>query len=125
MITDDPADNIVQLPQSKRPQSDAPLEVVRSTKCQHGQFLVDEKLAEIECGLCHEKLNPMWVLVRLANDEWRLRDRWALLKADLRLMGERTRCKCKHCGQMTPINSNVSAFERDTLARKILAGEVE
>lgn len=123
MTIEDSDDNIMQLPKSKLSKSSSPLEVVHSFKCMHGRFLVDEKKAEVECGLCHEKLNPMWVLGRIANDDYQLRDRWANLKADLQLMGERTKTKCRHCGKMTPIHSNVSNFDRETLARKIMARE--
>lgn len=123
MIIDESGGNVTQLPRTKQRRTAAPLEVVHSYKCQHGHFLVDEKKADVECGLCHEKLNPMWVLAQIARDDDRLRHRWATLKADLQLMGERTRTKCKHCGKMTPITSNVNAFDRDTLARKILEGE--
>ena len=79
MVFDDSGGNVTQLPRSKRPKSDAPLEAVYSHKCQQGRFLVDEKKAEVECGLCHEKLNPIWVLSRLAQEDDRLRRRWAEL----------------------------------------------
>lgn len=111
--------NISVLPVSKRAKPDAALEVVHSYQCQHGNFLVDEKKAEVECGLCHEKLSPMWVLIRIANDDWRLREHWSLIKAEIELMKPKLRTKCKHCGQMTPIPTDATVTELQIRAEKI------
>ena len=72
--------------------------------CQHKHFSVDEILDEVECSDCGAKLNPMQVLVRLAREESVLKNRIASmrqLKADLE---KKQRTKCRHCGQMTPVN---------------------
>lgn len=73
------------------------------SKCFHGNYIVDEKLLEVECGKCHEKLNPMAVLVHLATKEtvWQRNKEYAA-NASKRLE-ERMRCKCQHCGKMTRI----------------------
>lgn len=123
MPTDDTGDNIAHLPRPKITVREVPLELVHTYTCRHGHFLVDEKAAEVECGLCHAKLNPIWVLGQLANDDSRLRHDWAYLKAEARLLRGRVRTKCDHCGKMTIIKSNVRTMDRDRLIRDILAGE--
>lgn len=74
-----------------------------SKACQHKRVEIDERLAEVECRDCGEKLNPIHVLVRMAREEsmWKLRlESMQKLKADL---DEKLRTKCRHCGQMTPV----------------------
>lgn len=125
MIIDDESGNVTKLPVANRVKGERapPLETVYSYKCQHGNFLVDEKNAEVECGLCHEKLNPIWVLNRIATEDRILRDRWAGMKAELQMMGDRVRTKCDHCGKMTRIRSNVRTMDLQALAEKIKAGD--
>ncbi len=83
--------------------------------CQHGDFLVDETKAEVECGICKEKLNPMWVLNRIAQADSNFRREHARLRAVNQIMKEkmenRTRCKCQHCGKMTRIKVDFSDYE--------------
>ena len=124
MIIEDESGNVSILPTAKRTKVEVPpLEVVHSYQCRHGRFLVDEKKAEVECGLCHEKLNPIWVLTQIATDDRILRDRWAGMKAEVQLLTERVRTKCDHCGKMTRIRSNVRDMDLRALAEKIKAGE--
>jgi hypothetical protein len=66
-------------------------------------YIVDEKLAEVQCGDCGAKLEPVWVLRQLCEKEARWNDRrreYLELDAHLR---ERTRTRCQHCDQMTVI----------------------
>lgn len=59
---------------------------------------------EIECGLCGTRLDPMFVLRIMANEEnlWsRARERYI---EDMRRLKERSRTKCYHCGKMTEIS---------------------
>jgi len=37
-------------------------------KCKHTKFIVDESLNEVECGICGEKLNPIWVISQMAKE---------------------------------------------------------
>ncbi len=74
------------------------------SKCQHKRVEVDEILAEVTCKDCGERLNPIAVMVRMAQEESRLGQRIETLnrlKADLE---KKQRTKCKHCGQMTPVH---------------------
>lgn len=75
----------------------------RPGKCQHKHMTIDEDLATVECDDCGEKLNPVAVLLRFANEE----SRWQRNGEELRKLhadlDARIRCKCQHCGQMTRI----------------------
>ncbi len=74
------------------------------SKCQHKRVEVDEILAEVTCKDCGERLNPIAVMVRMAQEESLLGQRIETLnrlKADLE---KKQRTKCKHCGQMTPVH---------------------
>lgn len=71
--------------------------------CAHNQFIVDEALNTVECGLCHAQLNPIWVLRQLSNTEARYWRHLEALKATAEDAKGRNRCKCEHCQQMTRI----------------------
>lgn len=116
--------NIHTLPVKKKTVADAPLTVVQGFGgCQHFRTVVDEKKAEVVCADCGEKLNPIWVLSRLANEDRILRDRWATMKADLHYMAQRRRYKCRGCGQMNNVESSASSQQVFELAEKIKRGE--
>ncbi|WP_342049896.1 MULTISPECIES: hypothetical protein [unclassified Cupriavidus] len=73
--------------------------------CQHDRgFEIDEKLGEVQCLACREKLNPMWVLSQLARIETRWHQQHAQHQQELARLAERSRTKCRHCGEMTPIS---------------------
>jgi DNA-directed RNA polymerase subunit M/transcription elongation factor TFIIS len=76
--------------------------------CEHkGPYIVDRKLATVECGDCGAYLNPMYVLEMLAYKEAYWNKRQEELTAYLREINEeikeRTRTKCTHCGNLTAI----------------------
>lgn len=75
----------------------------RPGKCQHMHMTVDDELATVACDDCGEKLNPVAVLLRLANEESRWGQRANELRDALQRLDQRQRCKCQHCGQMTRI----------------------
>ena len=81
------------------------LTVVHSYKCIHGNYIVDPDKAEVECGKCHERLNPIKVLVELAHKECKYHDYHKRFIEQSKKMDERTRVKCSHCGQFTKVNS--------------------
>lgn len=72
-------------------------------KCRHLNIDVCEDKAEVTCRDCGEKLNPIWVLMRMAKEEtkWAYR-RSQFIEARAELE-KRQRCKCQHCGNMTRI----------------------
>lgn len=117
-------DNITRLPRRKKGEPMGPVDVVLNYGgCQHAHVQVCEKEAEVTCGDCGKKLNPIWVLMRIATDDRVLTDRWARMRADIRLMGERTRVKCRHCKQFTPVYSRATVNEVCQLAERIKRDE--
>lgn len=106
---DGDADNVVQLQTPFKvpvPEGRYLARAPRLDACLHfnGPFLVNETLAEVTCGKCNEKLNPMWVLGQLVNKENRWHEHFARYQDEMRRLAERSRTKCRHCGQMTPIS---------------------
>lgn len=82
------------------------LHEVPKVGCQHlfVQYIVDQALAEVECGACGAKLNPMWVLVRLACQDRRYEEGQKRYQEEMKRLSERERTKCGHCGKMTHIS---------------------
>ena len=72
-------------------------------QCRHLNITVHEDLAQVACRDCGEKLNPIWVLTRMAKEE----TKWAMRRGEFIAaraeLAKRKRCKCQHCGQMTRI----------------------
>lgn len=83
------------------------LEVVHNWECYHdGGFLIDDAKSEVECAKCGALMNPMYVLKKMAGDE----TAWHLARAryqdEMKRLTERSRTRCRHCGEMTPISRN-------------------
>lgn len=103
-------DNITRFPISpkKQPSDDrtlvAPFEVSRADRCAHPRFIIDEALAEVECAVCSEKLNPLWVLAQLAREDRRMERVRKSMKEEHARLDSRSRTKCQHCGEMTRIS---------------------
>ena len=85
--------------------SDAERVLVKVTdfKCRHNKFNVDPRLGTVECGICGEKLNPMWVLDQLCNHESRVWVQYERVRELAIKTRDKLRCKCQHCGKMTRI----------------------
>jgi hypothetical protein len=117
----DDDDNIKKLPVrfKQPPQADPPfLSVVTSwgdKKCDHRSFYADghmrpvtykirEGETEVECGNCGTRVDPMFVLRILANEEnsWS-RSRQGYIE-EMKRLKERSRTKCVYCGKMTEIS---------------------
>jgi len=91
------------LEDSMRPVAGPHCSIAREGQCRHLNITVHEDLSEVICRDCGEKLNPIWVLTRMAKEEtkWSLRrSEFTKIRAEL---SKRQRCKCEHCGQMTRI----------------------
>ncbi|WP_174301403.1 hypothetical protein [Caulobacter sp. S45] len=109
---EDTPPNVTKLPvQFKTPMPAdrtllSPFEVQRGGGCSHylTGYIVDPTLAEVECGGCGAKLNPMWVLTRLATEDRRMAEAQARYQDEQRRLRERSRTKCRSCGAMTPIS---------------------
>ncbi len=83
--------------------SDSVLIRHKKFNCQHNRYLVDSRLNTVECALCGEKLNPMWVLEQLCGREHRAEERLEFLKKEAEKAISKNRCKCEKCGEMTRI----------------------
>ena len=68
------------------------------------QYLIREGETEVECGNCGTRLDPMFVLKRLAHEETKWLEARATYAEEMKRLGERSRTKCQHCGQMTRIS---------------------
>lgn len=102
------SDKVTQLPVKPR-KHDRCLEVMtfEPERCQHtgsgATYKIRPGEAEVECGMCGVRLDPMFVLTQMANMEsmWlNAQRRYIDVRKELE---KRTRCKCYFCGRMTPI----------------------
>jgi len=105
-MTED-ADNVTPL--GVKPRRDLGdervLTPVATGPCYHTRgYAVDERLAEVKCKTCGEKLNPIWVLNQIAHAESRFHELHARYQDELQRLNERMRTKCEHCGDMTRIS---------------------
>ena len=82
--------------------------------CNHETMFIDDRMVsatyevaegetEVTCSLCQTRLEPMWVLRKLAQAESALRHRMEGWSAAATAARERTRTKCEHCKRMTRI----------------------
>lgn len=113
-------DKVTRLPVRFKspPDGEQSLRLVRGKRgeCDHRWFFdgvgkmrsvsydIREGETEVECSNCGARLDPMWVLGRLANEEsiWlRNRERYA---DEMKRLAERQSTKCQHCNRMTRIS---------------------
>lgn len=112
-------DEPIKLPvRFKKPPSECEpaLKVVYGEKCNHRSFiaadgrllpvsyLIREGEVEVECGSCRTRLDPMWVLKNLANEESFWSQARARYVEEMKRLGARSATKCQHCGKMTKIS---------------------
>lgn len=113
-MTDDTPDNVKKLPvQFKKPAPNERSllhgwEVVRrgDSNCNHynAGFIVDSKLATVECARCHALLNPMWALEQLCVRDHQFHENSQRYHAEMQRLAERSRTKCEWCGKLTRIS---------------------
>lgn len=105
-------DNVTRFPirPKRQPKEErtlvVPFEVSRADRCSHPRFIIDEAMAEVECAVCSERLNPIWVLSQLAREDRRMEKVRKSMAEEHARLDERCRTKCQHCGQMTRISRN-------------------
>ena len=106
----DDADKIVKLTGSSKPVDQRGLRVVKfqAGACNHrtATFIIDEALEEVQCGDCGAKISPHWALVQLCDKESRWQTRLREYRDEVADIKDRTRTKCVHCDQMTPIRNS-------------------
>ena len=100
-------DKIKRLPVVHRDR-DVAIELVHydpKQPCSHMgcTYRIREGEAEVECGGCGTRLDPMFVLRQLAYEDsmWKRRQEAAVRTA--KELEQRVRTKCQHCGEMTRI----------------------
>lgn len=81
------------------------LTAVPGMRCWHRRFLIDETLNEVECRDCGAKLNPMYALKQLAQQENKYHEYHARYQDELQRLSDRSKTKCEHCRKMTRISS--------------------
>lgn len=97
--------NVTALPVKPRSnETERVLTQVHSYKCSHRRFTVDEKLAQVECSDCKERLDPMFALTQLVHQETRYHELHARYQDEMKRLGERSKTKCRHCQKMTDIS---------------------
>lgn len=98
-------DNVTPLPVKRRTTStERVLTEAHSYACRHTRFVVDEKLEQVECADCKERLNPIYALLQLCRQETRYHELHARYQDEMKRLAERSRTKCRKCGQMTEIS---------------------
>lgn len=84
-------------------------------QCNHDYFFARGELVnvvyqirqgetEVECSNCGTKLDPMWVLQRLASNEHKWHHSRETYQEEMKRLSERSRTQCDHCGKMTRIS---------------------
>src|SRR4051794_33495324 len=66
--------------------------------CDHlrATYLIGDGEAEVTCGRCKEKLDPMWVLHQLATQDRRMAEAAETYQAEQQRLAERKRTKCQN-----------------------------
>lgn len=67
-------------------------------------YLIRDGETELECGICGQRLDPMFVLKQLARKESQWRHAREVYAEEMKRLDERRATKCKECGKMTPIS---------------------
>jgi ribosomal protein S27E len=108
MTADPDLTNVTQLPIKPKPRLEEESErflVVEHRGCAHrGGFTLNESEECITCKLCGEKLNPMYALKMLAQQETRWHETRKRYQEEMKRLDERSRTTCEHCGKMTRIS---------------------
>jgi len=83
--------------------------------CKHLTIIVTKEFSNVECKDCGVELNPIWVLLRLAENEkslvQKLNQKAKLFDNISKKLSEKRKTKCKHCGKFTDINIKMSSLE--------------
>lgn len=103
---DSPENVVVLKTPFKSPVPDERFLVIDTKQCTHhnGPFLIDDSLSEVTCGRCTAKLNPMFVLRQLAQQESRWHQHFSRYQGEMQRLNARNKTKCQHCHKMTRIS---------------------
>lgn len=70
----------------------------------NAQYLIREGETEVECSLCETKLDPMFVLRKLAHEETKWQQARITYITEMARLNERKATKCEHCSKMTRVS---------------------
>ena len=101
--------NVTALPVEHKEPANGPLMLVPPPMngCQHTftSYTVDLRAGRCTCKACGGEVSPMFVLEQLMREESRWqRSRRAYID-EMKRLDERSKTKCRHCGQMTRIST--------------------
>lgn len=77
---------------------------IEGARTRHAQYLLRDGETEVECGFCGTRLDPMFVLQKLAREESQWSRHRQQYLDELKRLNERKRTKCEHCNRMTTIS---------------------
>ena len=101
-------DNILKLPATFKepPGGERMLVPVDPRACDHfnATYQVDVRGGKCVCLNCKEEVSPMFVLEQLMKQESRWLQTRAAYQDEMKRLAERSRTKCKHCGQITRVS---------------------
>lgn len=81
----------------------------RKFACFHaGPFIVRDDLAEVECSICGQKLNAIWLIKRLLNLPYERERKIARLELAKKAIEGKSKARCEHCHRMTKINYKIT-----------------
>lgn len=95
--------DVTKLPISLKDNSKIVTLVQTFSGCQHKRAIVDEKLAELTCADCGERLNPIRFLADIAKQERLYEYAQTSIAAARKALEERSKCRCTKCGEWTEI----------------------
>lgn len=78
--------------------------VWRDGKMHSVTYLICDGDAEVECSACGTRLDPMFVLRRLAGEETKWHEMSRRYQEEMKRLDERSRTQCDYCGRMTRIS---------------------
>lgn len=100
--------NILELPVKPRASADEGpmLQPVPYSRCNHlyASFEIDMDAQKCRCKKCNEDVSPMFVLQQLMKTESRWMRQRESYQDEMKRLAERSRTKCRHCGEMTEIS---------------------
>ena len=91
------------------------LQIVNGGGCNHihqinggkivsATYRIRQGETEVECGLCGARVDPMFVLMQVAQKESRWQYSRKMYAQEMERLADRRATKCTHCGRMTRIS---------------------
>jgi len=115
-----PPDNVTELPMRKKAARKQHLTMaMRPGACRHVHTQIDVEKSELLCLDCKEKLNPIQWLAKISTHERNAFENIKEWRALAQSIKDKCHTKCRYCGKMTPIRTNLSEYRLRELGEKI------